>query len=197
MYLKITNEKENHHGLQYHDGLNIDFIPFEREGSCCPGGIYFTTPEYICGFVNIGVYVREVTIPDGADMVMDPEGCKWRTSKVILGPRKDLRDVETWKWLVEIGANIHDFHECALSWSCANGYIEVVRYLIENGADINSRDDEPLFYACANGYIEVVRYLIENGANINSRDGCDSVFRAADRNGYLEITKYLKSLSVS
>lgn len=59
MYLKITNLNECHNGLQYQDGLIIDPIPFEKEGSCCPGGIYFTTPEYICNFMNMGRYVRE------------------------------------------------------------------------------------------------------------------------------------------
>ena len=48
MYLKITNKEENHYGLGYHDGLVEDIIPFQPEGSCVPGGIYFTTPEYIC-----------------------------------------------------------------------------------------------------------------------------------------------------
>ena len=42
MYLKITNEAENHNGLQYHDGLIQDILPFKKEGSCVPGGIYFS-----------------------------------------------------------------------------------------------------------------------------------------------------------
>ena len=42
MYFKITNASENHHGLQYHTGLVEDILPFQEEGSCVPGGIYFT-----------------------------------------------------------------------------------------------------------------------------------------------------------
>ncbi len=117
MYFKITNQTENHHGIQYHDGLIIDHIPFRKEGSCCPGGIYFTTPEYICEFLYIGYYIREVTIPEDAEMVQDPEGDKWRASKVILGPRKDLRETETWDWMIENGVDV----SVAIAWSSYNG----------------------------------------------------------------------------
>jgi hypothetical protein len=40
MYLKVTNSAENHNGLQYMDGLNVDPVPFAKEGSCCAGGGY-------------------------------------------------------------------------------------------------------------------------------------------------------------
>ncbi len=128
MYLKITNAEENHHSLQYQDGLIIDPIPFAKEGSCCPGEIYFTTPEYICTFLYIGDYIREVTIPEDAEMVMDPEGDKWRASKVILGPRKDLSEVETWKWLVEIGVEI-DWYGFVLRWAYNKGHSKILEYL--------------------------------------------------------------------
>ena len=102
-YLKITNEEENHDGLQYHDGLVEDIVPFASEGSCCVGGIYFTTPEYTCNYLYCGVNVREVTIPEDAQMVKDPQGDKWRSSAVILGPKKSLSEASTWEWLVSLG----------------------------------------------------------------------------------------------
>jgi len=95
-YLKITNAEENHYGLQYHDGLVEDIVPFSTEGSCCRGGIYFTTPEYICNFLKYGVNVREVTVPEGALMVKDPLGGKYRASAVILEPKRNLSEVGTW-----------------------------------------------------------------------------------------------------
>jgi hypothetical protein len=161
VYLKITNKEENHNSLQYHDGLNIDPIPFAREGSCCPGGIYFTTPEYICNFLHIGIYVREVTIPEDAEMVQDPQGDKWRSSKVILGPRKHLEEVETWKWLVENGLDILK-NENTIKYAFSNnyhlftGYFEIVKYLIESGVDIDSL----LICSSDSGHLEGVKYLI-------------------------------------
>jgi hypothetical protein len=126
MYLKVTNAAENHHGLQYVDGLNVDIIPFEREGSCCPGGIYFTTPKYIGNFLHMGCYIREVMVPEDAEMVEDHN--KWRASKVILGERRDLRKVETWKWLVEAGVNVP---ECFI-FMCKVGRLDIIKYLVES-----------------------------------------------------------------
>jgi hypothetical protein len=195
MYLKITNAAEDHHGLKYHDGLNIDRVPFAREGSCCRGGIYFTTPEYICGFISIGIYVREVTVPEDAEMVQDPQGDKWRASKVILGPKKHLGEVETWKWLFEIitCAGINEVSskslDTAFRWSSYWGYLEVIKYLVENGADIHSCDDYALGCASYFGRLEVVKYLIDNGANIHGND--DASLRCASSNGHLEVVKFL------
>ena len=44
MYFKITNAKENHHGFQYVDGLNVLIEEFNDDpnDSCCAGGLYFT-----------------------------------------------------------------------------------------------------------------------------------------------------------
>jgi hypothetical protein len=138
MYLKITNAKENHFGLQYHDGLNIDPLPFAKEGSCCTGGIYFTTPEYICRFLYVGIYIREVIVPEDAEMVLDPQGDKWRASKVTLFPRKDLREVNTWKWLVKNKVNIFD----AFTYAYIYGHTEVAEYLFASGAYIHAYDEE-------------------------------------------------------
>jgi hypothetical protein len=189
MYLKITNAAENHHGLQYHDGLNIDPVPFAREGTCCRGGIYFTTPEYICKFLYVGIYVREVTIPEDAEIVQDPQVDKWRASKVILGVRKELGNIDTWKWLVENGANIHADNDYALGCASSNGHLEVVKYLIDNGANIHGNDDASLRCASSNGHLEVVKFLLENGADIHAND--DYSLNYASYNGHLEVVEYL------
>ncbi len=167
MYLKITNLEENHHGLQYMDGLNVDPVPFVKEGTCVPGGIYFTTPEYICNFLHMGCYIREVMVPEDAEMVEDPSRNKWRASKVILGPRKDLSELETWKWLVDNGSNIHACDNYALRLCSCLGYFEVVKYLVENGADIKAGENEAFRFAAYYGHIDVVKYLVEKGAFID------------------------------
>jgi hypothetical protein len=223
MYLKILKGKENHNGLQYHTGLVKDILPFEPEGSCVSGGIYFTTPKHICKFLGYGVWVREVTIPNRARMVQDPEGDKWRANKVVLGTRKHLGKVTTWKWLVENGTDIHagcdwalrnaasrghleivkylvdngaNIHACnnsALRSSAENGYLAVVKYLVEHGADIHACDDYALSWSAAKGYLEVVTYLVENGANIHTCD--DEALKTADLHGHTKIVKYLKKVS--
>ena len=52
IYYKITNKKECHNDFQYVDGLNVLDKPFEVEGSCVVGGLYFTTAKYIFNFLD-------------------------------------------------------------------------------------------------------------------------------------------------
>jgi hypothetical protein len=168
VYLKITDLEENHHGLQYHDGLVEDIIPFIREGSCVPGGIYFTVPEHICKFLGFGIWIREVTIPEDAEMVKDPQGDKWRANKVILGERKDLSKVETWRWLVEeCKVDIHSYYTVASVQ--INKYLEIIKYLVEEcKVNIHSCDEFELRYAFLYGSFEVVKYLVEEcECNVN------------------------------
>ena len=51
-YVKLTNQECCHNNFQFHEGLNIDTIPFTAYGDCKPGGIYFTTPDYISQWLN-------------------------------------------------------------------------------------------------------------------------------------------------
>jgi hypothetical protein len=169
-YYKITNESEIHNGLQYQDGLVEDILSFAQEGSCCPGGIYFSDEKNILEFLNYGVFIREIEIPNDAQMVKDPRGGKWRASKVFLHPRKDLRDVSTWKFLIESGIDIHAKDDEALRLASFYGHLEVVKVLIEAKANVHAKDDEALRVASKNGYLEVVKVLLEAGANIHAKD---------------------------
>jgi len=92
IYYKITNEKENHHGLQYRNGLVIDSKKFDSNpnNSCTKGGIYFTTKEYLCRFFYLGKRIRPVSIPEDAKVVLDPEGDKYRADKLFLYPRRNM-----------------------------------------------------------------------------------------------------------
>ena len=122
-YFKITNEKECHYGYQYHDGLNILDRPFESNGSCVEGGLYFTDLKNLSRFYKFGIWLREITIPDDALMVEDPSGGKWRADRIILGERYPLYNIGTIKkFNLEIDNDYID-HVCAygktdvLSWA--------------------------------------------------------------------------------
>jgi hypothetical protein len=91
-FYKITNEEENHRGLQYQDGLIVDIQPFKPYGDCLPGGIYFAR-EDILYFLDYGPWIREVTIPPGAQVYENPGyPQKWKADKVVLGPRHRITD---------------------------------------------------------------------------------------------------------
>ena len=139
MYFKITNEKENHYGFQYQDGLNVLKEPFSEEGSCVPGGLYFTDAKHIFQFMEYGIYLREVTLPttDKDFRMVADEGDKWRVNKIILGKKYELWNVETIKYLVEKGADVYADNNYAVRMASQNGHLEVVKYLVEKGAQID------------------------------------------------------------
>lgn len=94
VYFKVTNELENHNGYQYRDGLNELDGEFNSEGSCVPGGLYFTNADNIKKFFNYGCYIRIVRIPTDAQMIQDPDKnlVKFRADKIVLGDRYDITD---------------------------------------------------------------------------------------------------------
>ena len=132
MYYKITNKKENHHGFQYSDGLNILIDDFNNDPnqSCCKGGLYFTDAENIFEFLDYGIYLREITLPTSdQNFCMVKDKNKWRANMVILGKRYELSNVDTFKLLIGKGADIHADNDYALRWSAEKGYLEVVNLL--------------------------------------------------------------------
>ena len=91
-FYKLTTIDENHHGVQYTDGLikdpKIDFLdPLETKN-----GIYFCKYNQIVSWIEYQdkrmEYMRKVTIPEDAEIVMYTD--KLKTNKLILGPRQRI-----------------------------------------------------------------------------------------------------------
>ena len=98
-YYKVTNENEIHHGYQYKDGLNVLKEKFNDDpwASCVPGGFYFTDYEKLPKFLDYGIWIREITIPEDARVIKDTDGNKWRTDKIILGKKYHINnDFDKW-----------------------------------------------------------------------------------------------------
>ena len=91
-YYKITNEAENHNGLQYHTGRVVDILPFNdnTKKSCVPGGIYFTDKDHILEFGGYGPWVRPLTIPEGVKVIKN--GNKFRAHEVEMQERIPLEE---------------------------------------------------------------------------------------------------------
>ncbi|AVL94466.1 ankyrin repeat protein [Moumouvirus australiensis] len=195
LYFKITNENECHYGFQYKDGLNILEGEFNNNPKdiCVPGRLYFSDSKNICGFLDFGIYLREVYLPTDnpkLQMIKDPEGDKYGANMIILGKRRDLRDPETWKYLISVGIDIHSDNDYALIWASKEGYLEILKFLVENGVDIHIGDENSLKWASKNGHFEIVKYLVENGANIHAK--YDKAYRKACKNNHQKIIEYLK-----
>ncbi len=57
---------------------------------------------------------------------------------IIFGKRSDLSNVETFKYLLKKGANVHAGDDYALSWAAENGYLAVIQTLVNNGANVHA-----------------------------------------------------------
>ena len=153
-YYKITNKEENHNGLKYKTGLNIDILPFNPSGDCQSGGIYFSK-EDILSFLGYGPWIRKVTIPNDAQVYENPgKPKKWKADKVILGRKKKIT-VKVIEELIKEGAKLS---EDAISWASMNGHIEIVKVLLKHNCPINSN---AISWASENGHIEIVKLLEE------------------------------------
>jgi ankyrin repeat protein len=100
--------------------------------------------------------------------------------------------IETMKYLIENGADIHRQCDKPLRNACINGHIEIVKYLIGKGAVIYF-DDEKSALMCATqgGHIEVVKYLIGKDAIVYTK-----VLVMACQYGHIELVKYFIKLGV-
>ena len=161
-YYKLTVANENHHGFVYVDGLNVDTVPFDKTGSCCAGGLYFSDSENITQFLGNHRWIREITIPEGEnDFVKDPSNNppKWRSHSVVCGSRKDLNDLSTWEWMVSVGIVIN--YDDALRYSASNDRLESVKYLLslENVKFSQDAYDYALRYSAYHDRLEIVTIL--------------------------------------
>jgi len=157
-FYKITNQDEKHYGMQYKTGLNIDVLPFNPQGDCEKGGIYFSR-EDILAFLDYGPWIRKVTLPENEEVYENPDTLKkWKSHRVILGKRKKIT-TRIIQELIEAGANVHADNDHALRWASEYGHSEIVKILLSAGADVHANDDMALQWASENGHSEVVKIL--------------------------------------
>lgn len=129
-YYKITNRRECHFGYQYKTGLNVLKEKFNFDGSCCGGGLYFTTKEHLHNFCDYGCWVREVKVPFWSLMVKDPSSSahctKWRADRIILGAKYPLYDTDT---IIDLDLKVEGD---ILKWACKSGNIRVLKHGHQN-----------------------------------------------------------------
>jgi len=112
-YVKVVTEDRTHHGMMYKEGLNIDIEPLGDPPKASPaeGRIYFTTLEFLphlCGYgalITKSLLIAELTIPDNAKLVLDPNGREYKTDKVNVLKFWDMNDFLEYVKYVEISCN--------------------------------------------------------------------------------------------
>ncbi|MDD4081772.1 MAG: ankyrin repeat domain-containing protein [Sphaerochaetaceae bacterium] len=157
-YYKILNEKECHYGLKYKFGLNIDPKEFNPSGDCSPGGIYFSR-EDILAFLNCGIWIRKVTLPEDARVYENPSyPKKWKADRVILG-KKEKITIKVIKRLIDEGADPKTDDCYPLIWATMRGYLDIVKFFISI-SDPKTNISEALRCAAEHGYLNIVKLLI-------------------------------------
>ena len=183
MYFKINDGKYN--GFQYVSGLNIlkEEFNVNCHNPCCANGFYFADIANIFKFINYG-YLTEVTLPcsalsgsssatllpcsalsgsssDNPDfkMIKDPKEDKYRANMIILGKRYDLSKVETLKYLIENGADIHADNDAIFRYNAENGNLDIVKYLVENGANVHAENNAAFSWSAYYSHWDVYQFL--------------------------------------
>lgn len=119
VYYKITNDSETHRGYRYQNGLNI-----LKESLGESNGFHYTTIETIHNYYAYGFNLREVFIPQGAEVRAGNDFQSFRTDMIFLGDKHSLRDPSTYQKLgLDISKNGYLFNEF-----CVQGKAEMLSY---------------------------------------------------------------------
>jgi hypothetical protein len=92
-FYKMLANNMWHNDFRYQEGLNVDTLPFNPEGSCQPGGLYYTTLEYLATHHNMHWnLIADVEVPDDARVYAEPCGTKWKADRIILHNIRPLNE---------------------------------------------------------------------------------------------------------
>ncbi len=165
-YFKIIGN--NNGNYPYRIGINTlkyNGEVFNTTEECGPGGLYYTTIEYIFGYADYGNVVCRLSLPEDAQII--DVGDKSKSDKIIIEEMLPLWDVNTIQYLVSLGANINTRKGNILIWSTIRGLLHIVHCLVSLGANVQNTNRYALQLAYINDHFDVVQYLISQGATVN------------------------------
>lgn len=159
-YLKITNKNEIH-GFQYKDGINLDTNNLDKNGSCTLG-LYFTDKENIEKFYDYGIWIRMIKLPvDDPTLIVvqDTSGDKWRANKLILGDKLDMSDPETY---TQLGLPM-----LSIDMASQRGYIDILEWWKTSGLTPASKyTHNAVYWESQNGDIEILEWWLHSGLEL-------------------------------
>ena len=88
-FYRLTNKKELHNNMQYKTGINTDILPFNPDGECKHGGMYFFhisqlhMYEIYCRNIN---FIRKVSLTENSRIYVEKD--KFKTNEFVLGERE-------------------------------------------------------------------------------------------------------------
>ena len=111
--VRICKPDKKHYGYEWHDGENIDILPFQAKGECLPGGLYFTTLEHLFCFNGLSNYLDDhwfvrVTVDDNEDVWQEYTG-KWKAHRVMVTSMTRIKDLPE-ELLYQLATSYLDCH---------------------------------------------------------------------------------------
>jgi hypothetical protein len=93
---KVVSKDFTHNNFIYKDGLNIDTVPFNPSDECSVGGLYFTELYKLAYWINWGMYICKVTVPD--DSLVYIEQNKFKVDKINLDLNNKVLIKDFYAW---------------------------------------------------------------------------------------------------
>jgi hypothetical protein len=92
-FYKLLSDDLRHYDFTYHEGLNVDTLPFDPSGSCRPGGLYYTTLEHLPRWYSrCWPLIADVYLPPEARVYVEPGGTKWKADQLVLSNIRPLSE---------------------------------------------------------------------------------------------------------
>lgn len=98
-FWRICKPDKIHNGYEWHEGVNIDTLPFNPEGSCQPGGLYFTTYKNLLYYVDdkyplMDYWIARVHLDNNEPVYQESMHLtKWKAHQVTLGNMRQIKDL--------------------------------------------------------------------------------------------------------
>ena len=133
---KFLNNDLKHYNFTYQLGLNIDFLPFNPDYECSPGGLYFCDENtYHCHFNGYGHKIALIEIPDDARIYVEEN--KFKADKLIITDIIDFSDIGDDFWI-----NILSIHGCVLKYIKTQTPAICALAVYQNGLALTYVDDQ-------------------------------------------------------
>lgn len=181
---------------KYHIGFNKLLTPFQKYGSCVPGGLYFTDIEHIENFYPHGTILCEVYLPmDEPDFECVPDkNDKWRANMLIIKNTYSLFDLITYAkfgldlfknvslvdkaseignieflnmWKNSILFNYLPYSKNSIDLASKNNKIESLNWWINSGLTLKY-SGYSIDYACEFCHKEMIELWFKSGLPLNS-----------------------------
>lgn len=98
--------------------------------------------------------------------------------------------IDTVKYLISRGANVHAKNDCVVCWAAQGGNLDIIKYLVDMGVDVNAQGGLALYSAAEYGNLGFIKYLVEeHGADVNIMNGVP--LQQSAKKGHIKTVEYL------